>query len=369
MMALVAILVDTYRELASKRLFWLSLALSGLVVLCFAAVGINERGLQLLGWTIEIPLLNSSVLAPEDFYKLTFYTLGVRVWLSWLACLLALVSSAGLFPELVSSGTVETLLARPIARWRLYVFRFAGGLLFTAMQLLAFCLASFLVIGLRGGVWEPGLFLAVPMVTLVYSYLFAACALIGTLTRSGIAALLLTVLLWGLLFTLNTSETIVDGFRVAKVEEVAAIDRFADRRVQKDPQADVSDLEEARERAEEALDSLRTAHRILFTLKTVLPKPEETAALVERWLVDAANLRGVASDASEDDEPSDDEISRRRRGRNSSFGSVYARERDVIEAVNRERRSRGAGWIVGTSLGFEAVVILAGCLVFARRDF
>jgi hypothetical protein len=77
----------------------------------------------------------------------------------------------------------------------------------------------------------------------------------------------------------------------------------------------------------------------------------------------------VASDATEDDEPSDDEISRRRRGRNSSFGSVYARERDVVEAVNRERRSRGAGWIVGTSLGFEAVVILAGCLVFARRDF
>jgi hypothetical protein len=207
------------------------------------------------------------------------------------------------------------------------------------------------------------------MVTLVYSYLFGACALIGTLTRSGIAALLLTVLLWGLLFTLNTSETIVDGFRVARIEEMSAIDRFMDRRVQKDPAADVSDLQEARERAEEALDSLRTAHRILFTLKTVLPKPEETAALVERWLVDAANLRGVASDATEDDEPSDDEISRRRRGRNSSFGSVYARERDVVEAVNRERRSRGAGWIVGTSLGFEAVVILAGCLVFARRDF
>jgi ABC-type transport system involved in multi-copper enzyme maturation permease subunit len=368
MMALLAILLDTYRELSSKRLFWLSMALSGFLVLCFAAVGINERGLVLLTWTIEIPLLNTSVLEPGEFYKLTFYTLGVRVWLAWLACLLALVSSAGLFPELVSSGTVETLLARPIARWRLYLFKFVGGLLFTALQVAVFCAASFLVIGLRGGAWEPGIFLAVPMVTLFYSYLFGACALIGTLTRSAIAALLLTVLFWGFLFTLNTSETIVNSFRVAKVEEIAAIDRFVDRRRQKDANADISDLETERGLAEEALGSLRTAHRILFATKTLLPKPEETVALVERWIVDAANLRSVAPEEG-DDEPTQDTLAKRRRGRGSSFGSVRARESDVMEAVRRERDARSAVWIIGTSLGFEGVVLLLGCVAFSKRDF
>ena len=75
-------------------------------------VGLNERGMTVLGYTLEIPFLNSTVLQKSEFYKLAFYALGVRFWLAWLACLLALVSSAGLFPELVSSGTVETLLSR-----------------------------------------------------------------------------------------------------------------------------------------------------------------------------------------------------------------------------------------------------------------
>ena len=367
MTAFIAILVDTYRELASKRLFWLSMALSGLVVLIFALIGINEKGMSILGWTLEIPFINSTLMDASDFYKLAFYALGVRFWLAWLACLLALVASAGLFPELVSSGTVETLLARPIARWRLYVFKFTGGLLFTALQVMVFCTASFVVIGVRGGAWEPGLFLAVPMVALLYSYLFSVCALIGTVTRSGIAALLLTVLFWGFLFTLNTSEQMVNSFRIAKIEERSAIDRLMDTRRQKDANADVSDLEQERQNAEDAIRPLTTAHRILFAAKTILPKTDETVALVQRWTTEAANLQDVASEDDEADKPAASPP--RRRGRGNNFGTVRAKERDVLAAIEKEQRTRGVPWILGTSIGFEVVVLLIGCRIFARRDF
>jgi hypothetical protein len=363
--AFVAILVDTYRELSSKRLFWLSVALSAIVVLVFAIVGINERGMSILTWTIELPLLNTSVLQEEEFYKLAFYGLGVQFWLSWLACLLALVSSAGLFPELVASGTVETLLAKPVPRWRLYLSKFVGGLLFTTLQVLIFCVASFVVIGLRGGAWEPGIFLAVPMVTLLYSYLFSACALIGTLTRSAIAALLLTVIFWGFLFTLHQAERVVNGFRIGKEQELAAVDRLMERRRQKDPAADVADLEADRARAEGALPSLRTAHRLLFAFKTALPKTDETTALVQRWMIDAANL----GDLAEEDEPEPGVLERRRKGRGTAFGVVRARERDVMAAIDADRRARSVGWVIGTSLAFEAALLAIGCRVFARRDF
>lgn len=366
MTAFVAILVDTYRELSSKRLFWLSMALSAIVVLAFAAVGINERGMSILTWTIELPLLNTSVLREDEFYKLAFYGLGVQFWLAWLACLLALVSSAGLFPELVASGTVETLLSKPVSRRRLYLSKFAGGLLFTTLQVTAFCFASFLVIGLRGGAWEPGIFLAVPMVTLLYSYLFSACALIGTLTRSAIAALLLTVIFWGFLFTLHQAERVVNGFRIGKEQEIAAIDRLVERRRQKDATADTSDLDADRAIAEGALPSLTTAHRILYAAKTVLPKTDETAALVQRWMIDAANLGELAED---EPEPAPNVLERRRKGRGTSFGVVRARERDVLAAVDADRRARSVGWVLGTSLAFEAAVLAIGCRVFARRDF
>jgi ABC-type transport system involved in multi-copper enzyme maturation permease subunit len=364
MTQLLAILVDTYRELSSRRLFWLSLVLSALVVLAFALVGINEEGVQIVGWTLDIPFLNTRNIEAGEFYKLTFYGLGVRFWLGWLACLLALVSSAGLFPEMVAGGTVETLLARPVARWRIYLFKFLGGLLFTALQVLVFCVASFLVIGLRGNAWEPGIFVAVPMVTILYSYLFSVCALLGTWTRSGIAALLLTVLFWGFLFMLNTSEQLVNSFRIARLEEMAAIDRTVEKRQQKDAQADVTDLVAEREAGQEAWRKLDLAHRILYSAKTVLPKTDETTALVQRWIVDAANLGAMA----DDEEEGDASTPPRRRGR-GSFGTTRAREADVRKAIDRDLASRGVGWIVGTSLLFEAVVLGLGCRHFSRRDF
>jgi len=367
MTALIAILVDTYRELASKRLFWLSISLSAIVVLSFALIGINERGMTIVGYTLEIPFINTTVLDAADFYKLAFYTLGVRFWLAWLACLLALVSSAGLFPELVSGGTVETMLARPIARWRLYMFKFIGGLLFTMLQVFVFCAASFLVIGLRGNAWEPGVFLAVPMVTLLYSYLFSICALIGTITRSGIAALLLTVLGWGFLFTLNTSEQLVNSFRLGKIEERRALDRLIDTRRAKDANVDVSDLVLEQQTNDEGLSNLSLAYRILFAAKTIFPKTDETTALVQRWTVDAANLGLVADD--EVDDATTTVNKPRRRGRGNNFGTVRAKERDVLAAIDKDQRARGLPWIVGTSLAFEAVVLLLGCRSFSRKDF
>jgi ABC-type transport system involved in multi-copper enzyme maturation permease subunit len=361
-MQLLAILLDTYRELSSRRLFWLSLVLSALVVLSFALVGINEEGVQIIVWTLDIPFLNTRNIEAAEFYKLTFYGLGVRFWLGWLACLLALVSSAGLFPEMVAGGTVETLLARPVPRWRIYLFKFLGGLLFTALQVTVFCAASFLVIGLRGNALEPGVFLAVPMVTILYSYLFSVCALLGTWTRSGIAALLLTVLFWGFLFMLNVSEQMVNGFRIARLEEFAAIDRTIEKRRQKDAQADVSDLLAERESGQEGWRKLAAAHRILLVAKTAFPKTDETTALVQRWIVNAANLDAAAEESEDGQAPA------RRKGR-GSFGTTRARESDVRKAIERDMESRGVDWIVGTSLLFEAVVLALGCRHFSRRDF
>lgn len=39
-----AILFDAYRELNAKKLFWITLALSGLVVVAFAMVSLTPKG-------------------------------------------------------------------------------------------------------------------------------------------------------------------------------------------------------------------------------------------------------------------------------------------------------------------------------------
>ena len=191
-----AIFLEAYRNLNSKKLFWLVLILSGLVVASFACVGINPQGLKLLFWQVDSEMLNSKQIPVDQFYKGMFVDIGIGVWLSWFAAILALVSTAGIFPDLMTSGSIDLFVSKPIGRLRLFFTEYLAGLLFAALQVTVFTVACFLVIGLRGGVWEPGLFLAIPIVVCFFSYLFSVSVFLGVATRSTVAALLLTLLFW-----------------------------------------------------------------------------------------------------------------------------------------------------------------------------
>ena len=171
-----AIFLDAYRNLNSKKLFWVTLVISAIVVVAFACVGINDQGLKILAWQIDT-VVNAKTMPPATFYKQIFVVGGVNLWLAWLAAILALISTAGIFPDLISSGVIDLFVSKPIGRLRLFLTEYVAGLLFVTLQVTIFSAASFLVIGLRGGVWEPGLFVAVPVVVCFFSYLFSVCAL------------------------------------------------------------------------------------------------------------------------------------------------------------------------------------------------
>ena len=99
----LAIFADAYRQLNARKLFCVTLILSGFVVLAFGLVGINEKGLRVIAWDIPMPMLNTSVISRETFYKTMFVSFGINFWLSWLAAILALLSTASIFPDLLAS--------------------------------------------------------------------------------------------------------------------------------------------------------------------------------------------------------------------------------------------------------------------------
>ena len=167
-----AIFLEAYRNLNSKKLFWLVLILSALVVVAFACLGINESGLKIAFWQIDNNVLNTKQMPPDQFYKTIFVQIGIGIWLAWLATILAIISTSGIFPDLLTSGSIDLFVSKPISRLRLFITEYAAGLLFVALQVTIFSAACFLVIGLRGGVWEPGLFLAVPIMVCFFSYLY-----------------------------------------------------------------------------------------------------------------------------------------------------------------------------------------------------
>ena len=98
----------------------------------------------------------------EIFYKLVFSNYGVGFWLNWLAMVLALISTAGIIPDLIAGGSVDLYLCKPISRLRLFLTKYAHRPALRHAPGLLFSAACFLLIRASAAASGFHLFLAVP---------------------------------------------------------------------------------------------------------------------------------------------------------------------------------------------------------------
>ena len=232
--------------------------------------------------------------------------------------------------------------------------------------------------GVPREVWDWKLFLAVPIVLVFFSYLFSASVLLGLLTRSTIASLLLTLLFWLFLFGFNAFDGIAIQYRVAANLRVERLEMRADvqeraarREIEEAGQpvpattagvAEVdSSLRRTLERLEEERPIQRRWNRIgggVYAAKTFLPKTGETIGLLSRHLInpkDAELFLGGPPDRTPENV--------------GDTVSMNNPDRELNRRVLETSNARSQTWIMGTSLGFVAFVMMLSGLIFARRDF
>jgi hypothetical protein len=380
-----ALFLDAYRELNARKLFWITLAISGLVVAGFAGVGLSPKGFTILWWEIPNDMFNSRQIPPAVLYKAAFSAMGIKIWLAWIATILALVSTASIIPDFIAGGAVELTLSKPIGRARLFLTKYLAALLFAALQVTVFTVAVFLLIGLRGKSWEPRVFLAIPIMIVFFSYLYCICAWFGLLTRSTIAALLLTLLVWFSFFGLHLTEQIFLTFRetnslkINKVEGYIEQLRAQELRQQESlSEAKAQDPESIRaQAAATALESTGVAlgqrlqqlkdirknsiwidrtHSMVLLTKTLLPKTAETVELLEHSLLSPEDVERF----SPRDEPPAFAL---------GGDDVRISSRALQKRLDAILRDRSVAWVVGTSLLYELLVVLITLRVFVRRDF
>jgi hypothetical protein len=297
----------------------------------------------------------------------------VGFWLTWADSILALISTAGIFPDFISSGSIDLFLARPIGRLRLFLTKYVAGLMFVTLQVSIFTVISFLVLGIRGRLWEPGLLYAIPLVVIFFSYLFSICTLVGVLLRSTVAALLLTILAWAGIWMLDYTDRMLQVLpeqlmmqRDIMQDQIDATDRRLEQRRQEpgaSTQPGIAALE--KERAElvaqrDAMDSpqwLFTARNVVYGVKSFVPKTRETIAMLDRVLFEDEDLR-EHSRHDEVEAPTAEEARRRRMRRGG----------DLTNQVRLDRE-RSGWWVIGTSLLFEVGMLALGAWIFCRRDY
>jgi hypothetical protein len=366
----LALLLDAYREMNAKRMFWFVLVISGIVIAGLASLGVNaEEQITILGIRTRLPALYSRA----TLFTLVYEYVGIQIWLAWIAMILAIISTSSMFPDLMTGGSIDLYLSKPLGRLRLFLTKYVAGILFVALQVTVFSIASFIVVGVRGGVWEPKLFLAVPLVVSVFSYLWGVSVLMGVLTRSTLAAALLTIVAWLLVGGIDQAEFLSlmaqtharhvvsgDGPRLKAAQSQAQAERRTLAATQ--PSADElrhadrldqrwHQLETELQQDQKSLHDVTLIHTIAYRIKTLLPKTRETNEVLERNLL------------TRDDLHIRDQRRNQRRQAPTWLGT------DTVSETKDEMRSRSLSWIIGTSLMFELVVMGIAARIFCRRDF
>jgi len=372
-----AMFIDAYRELNAKKLFWITMMLTVVFSLALATIGIDESGVSFLWFKIGFLPLNTDILTAKQFYLAAFSYLGIGIWLTWIATILAIISTSGIIPDLVTEGVIECMLAKPISRVRLFLTKYSTGLMFVALQVAAFSVVSMLVIWIRGGYLEPRILLAIPIVVCFYSFLYSVTAFIGLISKSTMTAMLITGLFWGMIFVINLGENIVITFEestrlyvqereeridLARSNTIKLLERQNAADEEYEPSEDeilkmnpfLTNFQIELENDRKDLRTLGVWSSSIFAVKTILPKTAETIDLLNRNL--------IADDALMGDESEDEPII-------DPQSDIDIDQSELNRNVTERFRERSITWILGTSFLFEGVLLGLCCWIFARRDF
>lgn len=374
-----AIFHDAYRELNARKMFWIALILSLLAIGAFAMVDVTPTGLTFFGYE-----QNTQFIPPKSLYKSVFADLMIGTWLTWAATILAVVSTASIFPDFLTGGSIDLYLAKPISRVRLFLTKYVAGMAFAFLQVALFAIVAFFVFGIRGHMWEPRLFWMIPIVLCFFSYLFSVSVLLGVWTRSALAALLLTMIFWAIVYAIHFSEIWFQASIDVTQDQIIGInDELAE--LNKPPQpgsppigsaqrlwATFGDagrlvgisgvlpppqknLIDERNMDESNLQSIRFWHRLIFPVQVLVPKTTETIALLNDMLLSRNEFENI--------------MDTRRESALEAGHDRRAHRLDLADEVDQITRARTMWWVLGSSLCFEGVVILLAGRMFCRRDY
>jgi ABC-type transport system involved in multi-copper enzyme maturation permease subunit len=338
--AVLAILMDSFRLLQARRLFWVTFGISMLVALAYASIGFNEKGMTLFfgAKEFENPILREGRPEAAAFYVMMFTDWIVGLWLAWFALGLALISTAGIFPDFIAEGSIGISLSKPVGRMRLFLLKFAGGLLFVALQVAVFTLMVFLAIGWRVGEWNFTIFWAVPVVTFVFGLLYSVAVLIGVWSRSTLFALLGACGMWVLSWLVHFTEQQFYTFAHTVPESGLSVDY---------QKGDVKETDQEGEK----IDWVVKAHSTIETIGSPLPKTRDCTIYLKR-LIRMQKRDSMLSGVSLGD---------------LMTGSMPSPMQS--RAVRKAEERHSPWYVFGTSVVFGACVLSLAGWIFSRRDY
>ncbi len=309
-----ALLKDSIRESLDRKIFWVVLGITLLVVLAMASIGFDKGNVNFLFGLWESQAGDFNPLSPVGRSALiggVIYFV-MSVFLGWIGLVLILIATASFFPTMLERGAVDVLLGKPISRPRLFLYKYLCSMVFVLLQASVFVILTFLVMGWRWGVWAPGYLASIPLMVLLFSYVYCVSVLVAVKTRSVGAAILIGIGAW-----------------VAYWCPKATLDTFD---------------------AFPSLKEHRQLHYAVRVLAWIPPKTGDIRFLAARWAEAGTSLDILPQEMM-----------------GQSAAELEQIERGRLLQQRELRKSPVLS--IGSSLLFEAVIVLWAMASFVRRDY
>jgi ABC-type transport system involved in multi-copper enzyme maturation permease subunit len=353
----LTILLDSFRMLKARTIFWVTMGISLLVALLYLSLGFDEKGMSLFFGLVPIEneMFREGTRNADKFYVMLFTKLIAEYWLSWIAVLLGLISCSSIFVEALKEGTAGMELTKKLSRLQVFIAKFLGSLLFVLIPVLLFVVIVFVALRWRVGSWNPTIFWYVPLILLVFTYLYSFLVLIAVKTRSVMTALVLTLILWAL----SSFIGYVEGqfYTVLKIQEIVGQGQpeVAETGSGSD-ESETGDAADAGEEEAAALASMERWYDRVVLAYGLFPKTGRTMEVADRLLV-VNGEQGIAKGTF-----------------TSNMMSLSLEEedgemtRDFVRSAELLTERHSTFYAIGTSSLFALVMLILAARVFCRKE-
>ncbi|HED64701.1 MAG TPA: hypothetical protein ENJ09_04000 [Planctomycetes bacterium] len=295
-----ALLRDAIYQVLDNWVFRILAVLIAILVLTTFVFGFRQDGIVLLfgleHWSYDAFLDTFSAggapNAPSDAQGMVIDILvkilfeGIAGNLGVLACVAA---TAFFVPAMLQKGAADVLFHKPLPRLTFYLARYIAGLLFVGSLATLMSVGVYLGFLLVSQYNDPGILLAGPLITYIFALVYAVSMWVGVMTRSTVAAILLTVIFFsvnGCIHRAWGTMTQNELTRTAEVEAGRDLRRKERSNPEAAPEAGAAEEDQADLDTDEIEDTesafVTWMRRTITTLHYILPKTGDADVLAHK---------------------------------------------------------------------------------------
>jgi ABC-type transport system involved in multi-copper enzyme maturation permease subunit len=199
-----ALALDSLYQVLDNSVFRILAVITAVPILLTFVVGFHEHQISLFfgwkSWSYESAM---GFLGPatmpriEDAQGLVVegvVALILEYGAGSLGVLFCIAATSFFVPRMIEKGAADVLFSKPLTRMVLYLSRYFAGLLFIALLASVMVIGMYLGLLIVSGYNSPGILIGAFTLTYFFGLIYAVSMLIGVVTRSTVAATLLTII-------------------------------------------------------------------------------------------------------------------------------------------------------------------------------